>query len=279
MSDWRDYPGDDAVGHTVVGTVKRLSLLHSPELDNERDVYVYLPPSYGHAPGRHYPVLYMQDGQNLFDEATAFAGEWAVDRTMQRAGQDGVEAIIVGVPNTGEARFEEYTPFRDAKHGGGRGADYVTFLARTVKPRVDANFRTRPERESTGIMGSSLGALISLYGFFAEPDVFGFAGAMSPALWPAQHRILAYIERAPSPPGRLYLDVGTREGLGELRDVRKLRKLLERKGYRRGQELLYLRERGGRHSEEAWGRRFRRAVEFLLVGGGAVGGERARRAS
>jgi predicted alpha/beta superfamily hydrolase len=279
ISDWHDYPGADAPGHTVVGEVKRLISFHSPELGNGRDIYVYLPPSYGRAPERRYPVLYMQDGQNLFDEATAFAGAWAVDRTMEQASRDGLEAIVVGVPNMGGARFAEYTPFRDGKHGGGRGEEYLTFLARTLKARIDADFRTRPGRESTGIMGSSLGALISLYGFFARPGVFGFAGVMSPALWPAQHRILTYLERAPSPPGRLYVDVGTREGWGELRDVRRLRKLLERKGYERGRHLLYLRERGGRHRERAWGRRFRRAVDFLLAGQDKVEVEAERRAS
>lgn len=270
-AEWRDYPGDDGAPHTVAGTVKRLASLRSPELDNERDIYVYLPPSYAHAPDRRYPVLYMHDGQNLFDDATAFAGEWRVDDTLEAAAGKGVETIVVGVSNLGDARFDEYSPFRDGRHrAGGRGDAYVAFLVDTLKPRVDADFRTRPEPEATGIMGSSLGGLISVHAFFERPGTFGFMGAMSPALWPGRHRILRQIEGRPAPGGRVYLDVGTREGWKEVRDVLRLRRLLWRKGYREGRDLLYVRDRGGRHREADWGRRFRRAVEFFLEGAGAA---------
>jgi predicted alpha/beta superfamily hydrolase len=174
---------DSGRGHQVSGTIRVAPAVHSPELGNRRDILVYLPPSYHEGEGR-YPVIYMQDGQNLFDEATSYAGEWGVDETMEALGrEEGLEAIIVGVPNMGIQRVDEYSPFRDRRLGGGRGDDYLRFLTQTLKPQIDRDFRTLGGRKHTGILGSSLGGLISLYGFFRAPAVFGFAGVMSPSLW------------------------------------------------------------------------------------------------
>src|SRR5215217_1626799 len=164
--EWETYPAvDDGGEHTVVGTMKMLRDVQSPELENVRDLIAYLPPSYGDGE-RRYPVLYMHDGQNLFDQATSFGDEWRVDETMEELAGEGLEAIVIGVPNMGEERCEEYSPFVDAQAGGGCGDDYLEFLVRTVKPLVDRSFRTLPDRENTGIAGSSMGGLISLYGFF-----------------------------------------------------------------------------------------------------------------
>src|SRR5262245_44761431 len=179
MDNWRDYV-DGRSDHTVVGTLKTLEGVYSPQLGNRRTLYVHLPPSYDTA-GRRYPVLYMQDGQNLFDEPLSYAGEWRVDETMAALSDEGIEAIVVGIQNMGARRIDEYSPFRDRRlRKGGRGDQYLSFVARTVKPLIDRDFRTLPERATTGILGSSMGGLISLYAFFACPEVFGFAGAMSP---------------------------------------------------------------------------------------------------
>ena len=174
-----DHGAGDALRGNTVGNVRRLGQVHSPELGNHRDIHVYLPPSYANS-GRHYPVVYMHDGQNLFDHAMSFAGEWGVDETLERIAHEGVEAIVVGVPNMGAARTNEYSPYRDDRLGGGHGDAYVRFLTDTLKPLVDQQFRTRREPEHTGLAGSSMGGLISLYGFLRRPDVFGFAGVMSP---------------------------------------------------------------------------------------------------
>ena len=264
--EWHDYPSPaDGAEHTVVGTVKKLDALRSPELGNEREVLVYLPPSYTTEPERRYPVLYMHDGQNLFDRATSFGAEWEVDQTLEAASADGLEAIVVGLPNMGEGRLDEYSPWPDPKHArGGRGDLYLDFIVNTVKPIIDADFRTHPERRSTGIAGSSMGGLISLYGFFRNPETFGFCGVMSPALWYGGRQIYDFVEKAPFVPGRVYVDVGTQEGKQELTDVRQLKDLLTRKGYRRGTDLLYVVEMGGAHNEEAWARRLRRELHFLL---------------
>ena len=262
---WRDYPSErDAGEHTVVGTVRVMDGVPSPELGNKRDVYVYLPPSYAAEPERRYPVVYMHDGQNLFDQATSFGDEWEVDTTMEAASADGLEAIVVGIANT-DARLHEYSPFREEKHdAGGRGDAYLEFVVRTLKPRIDADFRTLPERGSTGIAGSSMGGLISMYGFFRHPETFGFAGVMSPAFWFGNREIYGYVEAAPFVPGRIYLDVGTQEGKEELADVRRMSTLLQEKGYRRGESLMTFVEMGAGHNERAWARRLRRELHFLL---------------
>src|SRR5205085_774096 len=178
--------------HTVVGDLRVLEGVSSPQLGNRRDILVHLPFSYrqGH---QRYPVLYMHDGQNLFDEATSFCGEWEVDETMEELRHEGLEAIVVGIPNMGDQRCEEYSPFPNRRFRSVRGAAYLAFLVETVKPLIDHTFRTLPERDHTGIMGSSMGGLISLYAFFRHPEVFGFAGVMSPSLWFARQSIFAYV--------------------------------------------------------------------------------------
>jgi predicted alpha/beta superfamily hydrolase len=268
---WQDYPSDDTGGHTVTGTLKVLRRLHSPQLDNERDILVYLPPSYPGG-GKRYPVIYMHDGQNLFDGATSFAGEWHVDEAMEHASRAGLEALVVGVPNMGEQRCDEYSPFADPQHGGGRGDLYLDFLVDTLKPIIERDFATNPAREATGIAGSSMGGLISLYALFRNVETFGYAGAMSPALWLADRAIFGYVEAAPYVPGRIYLDVGTQEGEAEVADVRRMRELLARKGYREGDELLYVVEPGGYHREAAWARRLPREIRFFLR---ALSGDRS----
>jgi predicted alpha/beta superfamily hydrolase len=264
MAEWKDYPAAvDPSRPNVVGSIKHLELIHSPQLDNERSLLVYLPPSYatGHA---RYPVIYMHDGQNLFDPATSFAGEWAVDQTLEAESERGVEPIIVAIPNMGPQRTGEYSPFLDETNGGGRGELYMRFIVETVKPLIDGDFRTRPERETTGIAGSSMGALISLYAFFRYRRVFGFTGVMSPSLWFADHAVLDYVRRQPFVGGRIYIDVGMKEGQRTLDDVMQLRDVLEAKGYRNLHDLLCVVDTAGDHSERAWARRLRREFRFLL---------------
>jgi predicted alpha/beta superfamily hydrolase len=232
-----------------------------PGLD--RDLSVYLPPSHGLS-DRRYPVLYMQDGQNLFDPAISFAGSWRVDLVMDRAAARGREAIVVGIPNAGEGRIAEYSPLDHAGGEAGQGGRYVEYLVSAIKPLVDSRFRTLPDRAATGIAGSSMGGLISLFAFFHRPDVFGCAAALSPSLWFGKRAIFGLLETAPFHPGRIYLDVGLLEGTEVVEDARRLRDLLSAKGYRRGGLLRYVEDRTGKHEESAWSRRFRAALPFLL---------------
>ena len=265
MAEWKDYPASAAgAPHTVAGSIRLLERLHSPQLGNSRHILVYLPPSYATSL-RRYPVIYMHDGQNLFDAGTSFAGEWEVDQTLEAASEDGLETIVVGIPNMGADRVHEYTPFRDPQRGGGGlGETYLRFIIDTLKPLVDADFRTRTGREHTGIAGSSLGALISLYAFFRHRDVFGFAGVMSPALWFGGGAILPWVASQPFVGGRIYIDVGLREGQRVVADLKRLRDMLQAKGYRNLHDLLCVIDTAGDHSERAWGRRLRRTLHFLL---------------
>ncbi len=237
--------------------------VRSPQLGNTRPVSVYLPPSYDQS-NRRYPVIYMQDGQNLFERSTSFAGDWGLVDRLDALAASGIEAIVAGVWNSPEERLNEYSPFRDAKHGGGSGDRYLAFLVDTVKPLIDSKFQTEAAPGSTGIGGSSMGGLISVYGLFTRPDTFGFGSIQSPSVWFAEAAVLEFVSTSPKPPGPLYLDVGRKEGERELGDVRRLRELLLAKNYRDGADLMYDEDPDGEHNEAAWGRRYPRALAFLL---------------
>jgi predicted alpha/beta superfamily hydrolase len=237
----------------------------SPELRNFRDLVVALPPSYSEG-DRRYPVVYMHDGQNLFDPDTSFAGAWGLTETLAALATSGTEAIVVAVPNTGRDRLYEYGPFRDRELGGGGGERYLAFLAGTVKQLVDRSFRTNPVPEQTVVAGSSMGGLISLYALFRHSDTFGAAGAMSPSVWFADQEILAHAVRwAPLALGRrVYLDIGSDEGDEAVAHVRALRDIFLASGFESGVDFDYVEDEGAIHHEAAWGRRAARALPFLL---------------
>lgn len=247
------------------GSIVTVPGVASPELGNARDLVVALPASYRRAPGRRYPVIYMQDGQNLFDPATSFAGDWGLAAGLARLPSRGPEPILVGIANSGEGRIGEYSPWEDPEAGGGQGDRYLDFVLDTVKPLVDERFRTDPRPEATGIGGSSMGGLIALYGFFARPGRFGFCAALSPSLWFAGGAIFPMVASVPLIPGRIYLDTGTGEGEEALANARRMRDLLVSRGYEEGTRLRYVEEPGAGHQEAAWGRRFLAALPFLLT--------------
>lgn len=278
MSGWIDYETHRPEARAVAERLKAFPRVEDPATGRAREILVHLPPTHDDA-DRTYPVLYMLDGQNLFDEGTSFAGSWRVGETMERLAAEGLEAIVVGVPNAGTARMDEYAPFRDRKLGGGAAAGHLRFLVETVKPLVDEAFRTSPRPAETGIVGSSMGGLFSLWAFFERPDVFGLAGAMSPSLGFAKGAILDRLDRGIRRAGRLYLDCGSLEGAtggswwgrrrarAYVRRVRTAREILIRHGYREGEDLLYVEDRDARHDEGAWARRLPRALRFLLGAG------------
>lgn len=262
-SSWRDYPLPGT------GEPERITL-QVAALRPARDVLVALPPGYAQGDTR-YPVVYMHDGQNLFDPATSYAGDWGLVDTLNGLGEERVKPIVVGIPNLGRRRRYEYSPFRDIFHGGGGGDRYLAFIVETLKPLVDTSFRTRPERAHTVIAGSSLGGLISLYALYRHAGIFGAASVQSPALWFASRAIFRFLqEQAAGRRGRIHLDVGSEEGAEALQDIRALRELLLGAGYVEGRDLEYAEETGAGHDERAWGRRFRRALPFLL-GAGELG--------
>lgn len=181
IAGWEDIAGGNS---TAADNVELLSEdFYMPQLDRNRRIWIYLPPDY-YSSNRSYPVMYMHDGQNLFDQQSSFAGEWEVDESLNDLFEQGDYGIIVvGIENGGTERLAEYTPWPNAQYGGGDGAAYVDFLVETLKPHIDANYRTFSDAANTGIMGSSLGGLISLYACIKYQNVFGRAGVLSPSLW------------------------------------------------------------------------------------------------
>ena len=279
--DYREIYGrelDGAGKAGLPGSLKVAPGFKSPQLGNRRDVLVWLPP--GHEKLGPLPVLYMQDGQNLFDPATSFAGHWAVAETMATLARQGLPAIAVGIPNAGTRRVLEYSPFVDSRYGGGLGEFYLQFLADTLKPQVDASFRTRPEPAATGLVGSSLGGVIALYGIARRPDVFGLCAALSPSCWFARQALNRHLTHLRRAEGRFYLDVGLAErGRARRRDARqnagskrysnaveRVAKKLSKKGLAAGSDLLFVVDPRGEHNEYYWRRRLPLALKFLLAG-------------
>ena len=242
---------------------------HSAILPDDRTVSVYLPPQYMSEPQRRFPVFYLHDGQNLFDPQTSFvAGHtWRAGTTADRMNKAGEAApmILVGVANTGLRRMAEYTPTRDYRLGGGEGHAYGRLLVEELKPWMDSNFRTFPNVESTGLGGSSLGGLVTLYLGLQYPGIFGRLAVISPSVWWNQRSILGFVAEfhGPTRP-RIWLDIGTAEGTRHVRDAELLYRRLMQQGWKPGDELELLKVEGGVHSEDAWAARFDRVLAFLF---------------
>jgi predicted alpha/beta superfamily hydrolase len=255
---------------TLTGNFRRHETFHSSFLENTRDLLVYLPPGYEENVERRYPVFYLHDGQNLFDPATAFipGQDWRVDETAEhliRAGE--IEPLImVGIYNTGEHRMKEYTPSLDPAHPQSGKADlYGRFLVEELKPFIDSHYRTLTGGEHTGLGGSSLGGLVSLYLALRFPGEFQRVGAMSPSVWWHRRMILRHVERLPEkPPLRIWLDIGADEGSQHVRYVRQLRLKLEKKGWRPGEDLAFVEAPGAGHTEAAWAERAPAMLRFLF---------------
>jgi predicted alpha/beta superfamily hydrolase len=255
--------------HTITGRVEVHDDFRSDVLAATRRVWVYLPPGYEQDLERRYPVLYLQDGQNVFDGATAFiAGrEWEVDEAAQRlVGEGRIEPlIVVAIDNAGAQRTTEYTPTRDARARGGGGlARYERMLLTELKPWVDGRYRTRPERETTGIGGSSLGALAALSIGLGRPEVFGRIAALSASAWWDDGVVVRTVDAlAAKPDTRVWLDIGTQEDDAAAAYVRRLHEALVRKGWRDGVDLHYEETAGATHDEASWAKRMPAVLSFL----------------
>jgi predicted alpha/beta superfamily hydrolase len=257
---------------TVQGqVVKLIASFHSTHLPDDRAIWAYLPPSYDENTRATFPVLYMHDAQNLFDPATSFTGvEWGVDETLDAAAEDGSirETIVIGLENTA-ARMYEYTPTRDATVGDGGGADlYLALIADELKPVVDGMLRTRPERGETGIMGSSLGGLVSAYAGLKRPEIFGRVGAMSPSTWWDSLVIIGDVTASKGAAQRsapLYVDSGdSGTGNDDVTDTDTLATTYLSVGYVEGTTFHHVVQPGGQHSETYWAQRLPGALQFLL---------------
>ena len=269
VAGWRQG-GSVEREHTATASVSILSdAFDMPQLGRSRRVWLYLPPDYEANTARRYPVLYMHDGQNVFDEATSYAGEWGVDETldaMHAAGE--LSLIVVAVDHGGTRRFDEYSPWNNAQYGGGEGAEYVDFLVQTLKPHVDAHYRTLPDRANTAIAGSSMGGLISLYATLEHPEVFSRAGVFSPAFWVVEDSVMAWTRaRAPfDGEQKLYFVSGALEGQGDayVRNQEQMIDTLAATGYVDGTDYVAHVRADGEHSEWFWRREFPAAVRWLF---------------
>jgi predicted alpha/beta superfamily hydrolase len=260
------FPAFTAIAQTpasVNGEVRILPAINMPGLQRERIIRVYLPPSYAEDSNKRYGVIYMHDGQNLFDAKTSYAGEWGVDESMDALAREGIEWIVVGIDNGGEKRILELSPWTNPRLGTAEGEAYASFMVDTLKPMVDAQFRTKADREHTLVMGSSMGGLMSHYLVFRYPDIFSGAGVLSPSYW---YSALAYdYTRNQQLPGsaRIYLSMGEKEGRQMLKDMRKMHGYLSKQPFaENGLSMRVVAQAD--HNEAAWRAEFPLAVRFLI---------------
>jgi enterochelin esterase-like enzyme len=267
--------GSDALRDAAADTPHpRLHLhraFHSHQLPDDRDLIVYVPPEYDRHPERTYPVLYMHDGQNLFDGRTSFipGRTWQVREHADAAIEAGeVEPlVIVGIYNTGDRRLAEYTYERDWQRGGGEAAKYGLLLTEELLPWIASRYRVRTDRHSTGLGGSSLGGLVTLYLGLRHARNFGKLAVMSPSVWWNHKSILGYLnEQAPQvwERPRMWLDVGDHEGRRTLQDTEHLARRLRANGWVDGESLHFERVPGGTHDEASWAHRVRPMLKFLF---------------
>lgn len=259
---------DAAAEHTLTGDIRRHEQFTSGFLEHPRDIVVYLPPGYSQDDALRYPVLYLQDGQNVFDRATSVGEEWQVDETAQRLIESGAIAplIVVGIYNTGEHRIDEYAPTSlPEKGGGGQADDYGRMLVQELKPFIDATYKTLPSALSTGIGGSSLGGLLSMHLALRYPTVFSRAAVVSPSAWWDERVVVREVEALTGKLAlRVWLDVGTDEGEEALTDAQALRDALVARGWVLGGDLAYEEVPGGAHNESSWAARVERILQFLF---------------
>jgi len=259
LIDWTEYVSNPKE-HTVNGTMKIIEKFPMPQFQRQRRIWIYLPPNY-HDADLTFPVIYMHDGQNLFDRLTSYSGEWCVDESMNRLCTEKRTrgAIVVGIDNGGEVRFDEYIPSYS-------GDKYLDFMVNNLKPYIDRAFRTKPSRAHTGTAGSSLGGLISLYMGLKRPDIFSKIGAFSPAMSFADDGFQNWVKEYDM---KIYLDVGTNESL-PYDSSRKYADLVWNTYYQLltngfgNDEVKLVVEKDAGHNEEAWARRFPEAFLWLF---------------
>jgi len=261
---------DDALLHPRLRLHKAFQSSYLPD---DRDVIVYVPPGYDEEPERKYPVLYLHDGQNLFDGRTSFVKDrtWQVREHADAAIEAGeVEPlVIVGIYNTGDRRLSEYTHEYNWQMGGGQADAYGQLVTRELLPWIANQYRVRQDRQNTGLGGSSLGGLVSLYLGLRYPAVFGKLAVLSPSVWWNHKSILGYLnEHAPQmwERPRVWLDVGDNEGQKAVRDVEHLARRLKANGWKPGETMHFEKVHGGTHDEASWATRVRPMLRFLFPG-------------
>lgn len=252
--------------NTISGNVKILSENFSlPQLNTTRRIWIYLPPDYENS-RKKYPVVYMEDGQNLFNNATSFSGEWKVDETLEAFAKNGkLEVIVVGIDNGGSERLNEYSPWKNEKYGGGKGDLFTEFLVKTLKPYIDKRYRTLPQAKNTGLIGSSMGGLITLYAGVKYPQKFGKLGIFSPAFWFAENDLKKYLNenKTKLKHTKFYFLAGKKESEEMILDTQEIIEILKNKGIPEKNFTAKF-DDYGTHSESYWSKEFPAALEWLF---------------
>ncbi len=233
--------------------------IEAPQLNSSKKIWIYLPENYSNDIKKAYSVIYMHDAQNLFDAKTSYSGEWNVDEKL-----DSLKApvIVVGIEHGNEKRIDELTPFKNEKYGGGNADTYLEFIVKTLKPYIDKNYRTKTKAKNTILFGSSLGGLVSYYGALKYPEVFGKAGVFSPSFW-FSPEIYTFTEKQPKIKTKIYFLCGDKESDDMVKDLTKMKRLLDTKRC----YCLHLDKikvvKGGEHNEKLWRDHFTEAILWL----------------
>ena len=238
-----------------------------PQLQRSRRIWIYLPEGY-ETSKKKFPVLYMHDGQNVFDAVTSFAGEWGVDEALDTLGLKTKECIVVGIDNGAAKRINEYLPYNHERFGKGEGNEYATFLAKTLKPFIDKKYRTLKSKQNTFLAGSSMGGLISLYALLKYPKVFGGAGVFSPSFWMAPSIYNDIRNKGKKVKSKIYFYAGMEEGGNEkdnqqmVTDMLKVFDAMHRVSKSKMTAVL---RAEGRHNEASWRKEFPWFYEWLIT--------------
>jgi predicted alpha/beta superfamily hydrolase len=235
--------------------------IDAPQLQTKKKIWVYLPLNYEKS-NKKYPVIYMHDAQNLFDTKASYAGEWNIDETL-----DSLKAkvIIIGIEHGNEKRIDELTPYINEKRGGGNANAYLEFIVKTVKPHIDSTYRTKTNAKNTGIWGSSLGGLVSIYAALQYPEVFGKVGCFSPAFWINKKEIFQKMEDTPKFTTKIYLLCGDKEDSGAMvSDMKEMETLINSKRCECKKLNKSVIVKDGEHNEKLWRNAFAKAYLWLF---------------
>jgi len=243
---------------------KRVKIIETafwvPQLNRYRRIWIYLPESYATS-GKKYPVLYMHDGQNVFEDSTSFSGEWGVDEALDTLGGKVNETVVVAIDNGGDKRINEYSPYDMERFGKGEGDRYIDFLVKTLMPYINKNYRTKKSGRNAYLAGSSMGGLISFYAMLKYPKKFDGAGIFSPAFWivPQLKEVIA--SKAKKVKGKIYFYAGKQEGESMIPDMLSVFKQMIR--HSKAKMTTVIRTEG-KHNETTWRQEFPLFYEWMM---------------
>lgn len=235
--------------------------IDAPQLKSKKKIWVYLPKEYENN-SKKYPVIYMHDGQNLFDAKTSYVGEWNVDETLDSI---NAKVIVIGIAHGDEKRIDELTPFIHEKHGGGKADLYLDFIVNTLKPEIDKTYRTKTGTKNTAIFGSSLGGLVSFYAVLKYPEVFGKAGCFSPSFWFGRNELNELMQKTEKFKTKIYFLCGDNEGDDDvITDMQNVVKWVNSKRCECKKLNKSVIIKGGQHNEKLWRENFKNAYLWLF---------------